>query len=59
MQITGAVMAALFGIAFNDSACETIGVLFGSSEVSHPGGNREANIKSISPRCYLREVVFE
>ena len=28
-------------------------------EVSHPGGNTGANIKSISRRCYLREVSFE
>ena len=25
----------------------------------HPGGNPRANIKSISQRCYLREVAFE
>ena len=26
---------------------------------THPGGNPEANLKSISRRCYLREVAFE
>ena len=25
----------------------------------HPGGNPGANLKSISHRCYLREVAFE
>ena len=33
------------------------------SEVSrtfnHPGGNPGANLKSISQRCYVREVAFE
>ena len=26
---------------------------------SHPGGNPGANLKSISRRCYLRDVAFE
>ena len=28
-------------------------------DLTHPGGNPGANLKSISHRCYLREVVFE
>jgi len=28
-------------------------------EISHSGGNPGANLKRISHRCYLREIVFE
>ena len=29
------------------------------ARAGHPGGNQGANFKSISRRCYLREVAFE
>ena len=32
---------------------------FGYQILSHPGGDPEANLKSVSDRCYLREVTFE
>ena len=36
-------------------AVRSLGVVY----QTHPGGNSGANFKSISHRCYLREVAFE
>jgi hypothetical protein len=54
------VQGAVFQLPISGFRVQARGSWKGDTrELIHPGGNPGANVKSISHRCYLREVAFE